>query len=303
MKTFAIGILALALGALLSFAAVEIGERTVHADPVIVVDAGVVTADAGTAGMVVLPPAVLLPDPIEHPALALTDVQLARKTGWPLAIWAALAMFGKALAYARDKLRTWPVIGKVAAWLAEGKRAMVVAAIGAVGAAGYNVLLAGGTVTAALIASGVAIAGLTHSTTQPTTPGAGANATTVTVLALMIGATLALGTSLMGCTPTQKATAINTTILVANAGCTAYATYVDAHLEALVQTSTSAADATAKVDAFKTQAEKVRQACAAVYAAVYAAVAANDNNALAAITPAAAALQAALKAAGVGGSL
>ncbi|HUS27552.1 MAG TPA: hypothetical protein VMZ53_03560 [Kofleriaceae bacterium] len=129
------------------------------------VSAGSALEGSGSAAGVTQPDVV---NPAQHPAQALDEVKLARKTSWPLAVWLALAMAGKALAYGRDKLKRVPVVGGVAALLAKGKGAMIVAAVGAVGAAGYAVLLDGGTLTAALVASVVALAGVTRSTTKTT---------------------------------------------------------------------------------------------------------------------------------------
>ncbi len=135
-------------------------------------DAGTVIVpamvDAGAAPVVT--PADALPNPLERPAQAMDDAKLARKTSWPLAVWAALAMAGKALAYGRDKMQGMPVFDDLATWLSKGKHAMWVAAVGAVGAAGYNVMVSGGTLVAALLASGIAIAGLSHSTTKGAAP-------------------------------------------------------------------------------------------------------------------------------------
>ncbi len=112
--------------------------------------------------------AAALPNPGTDPVAAWNDAKLARKTSWPLAIWGVLAMLGKLLAYGRDKLKGVPLLGGLASWLSKGKHAMIVAAVGAVGAAGYDVLISGGTLVAALIASVIAVAGIVHSTTQPT---------------------------------------------------------------------------------------------------------------------------------------
>ncbi len=122
---------------------------------------------AGVTTCSELPPkAADLPNPAAAPVQAWDDAKAARKVSWPLAVWAALAMLGKALAYGREKLKTVPIVGKAAEWLSVGKRAMVVAAIGTVGSAGYDVLISGGSVVAALVASGIAIAGTVHSTTK-----------------------------------------------------------------------------------------------------------------------------------------
>lgn len=131
---------------------------------------GSATSTITTTTTTEIKPNDALHNPATDPAGAWSDENAARKTSWPLAVWAGLAMLGKALAYGRDKLKTVPVIGKLAAWLATGKMAMLVAGVGAVGAAGYDVLMAGGSLVAALVASGVAIAGISHSTTQPTSP-------------------------------------------------------------------------------------------------------------------------------------
>lgn len=110
-----------------------------------------------------------LPNPATAPLQAWDDAKAARKVAWPLAVWAAIAMLGKALAYGREKLKGVPVVGKAAVWLSVGKRAMWVAAIGTVGSAGYDVLISGGSVVSALIASGIALAAVTHSTTKGVT--------------------------------------------------------------------------------------------------------------------------------------
>ncbi len=130
-----------------------------------VLDAGSASAPVATTVTITTTPADTLANPAEHPVQAMDDAKLARKTGWPLAVWAVLAMLGKALAYGADKLKGMPLFGSVSGWLAKGKHAMWIAAIGAMGAAGYNVLIEGGTLVGALIASGMAIAGLTHATT------------------------------------------------------------------------------------------------------------------------------------------
>lgn len=115
-------------------------------------------------------------NPAQHPAQAWNDEKAARKTSWPLALWLAMVMLGKALAYSRDKLKGVPLVGLAAAWLAKGKGAMLLAAIVAVGAAGYDVIANGGSWVSALVASGAALGGMMHSTTKNagTTGGAAA---------------------------------------------------------------------------------------------------------------------------------
>lgn len=132
------------------------------------------SVDKGSAAAPAPTKADALPNPLQNPVQAISEAKLAQKTAWPLAVWCVLAMLGKALAYGRDKIKGVPLLGKLAAWLAKGKGAMIVAAVGAVGAAGYNVMADGGTLTAAIVAAGIALAGITHSTTKnaPTTGGA-----------------------------------------------------------------------------------------------------------------------------------
>lgn len=135
-------------------------------------DAGIVEpVPAGSAVEVAVAPSKVeaVANPARSPVAAWDDVKAARKTSWPLAVWLVLVMLGKALAYGRDKLGKVPLVGKLAAVLAKGKGAMILAAVGAVGAAGYEVLLGGGSWVAALVASGAALGGVISSTTRPAT--------------------------------------------------------------------------------------------------------------------------------------
>ena len=113
-------------------------------------------------------PSASVPNPAKHPAQAWDDAKAARKSGWAVLVFFVLVGLTKALAYGRDKLQGLPGIGWIARRLAVGKTAMIVAGIGALGAAGYDVLANGGSVTSALMAAGVALAGALHSTTQGT---------------------------------------------------------------------------------------------------------------------------------------
>ncbi len=112
-------------------------------------------------------PVATLHDPLEAPLAALDDARAAKKTSWPLAVFAVLAMLTKALAYGAATLRGMPLIGVAAKWLATDKHAMWIAGLGTLVAAGYNTLVTGGTWVAVIVAIGVASAGLVHSTTQP----------------------------------------------------------------------------------------------------------------------------------------
>lgn len=124
-------------------------------------------ASDGSAAPAPSSPADKLHNPAQSPAAAWDEVKAAKRTSWPLLIWTIVAMLGKALAYGRDKLKGKPVVGRLAAWLAKGKGAMILAGISAVGSAGLAVLADGGSLVAVIVASGVAIGGVTHSTTQP----------------------------------------------------------------------------------------------------------------------------------------
>lgn len=134
-------------------------------------DTGSGSASTGSAATATSSPAMPstggVADPLEHPLAAIDQVKQAKQTSWPILVGLCLVMLTKALAYGAITLQTVPVIGVAARWLAAGKHAMAVAAAGMVAAAGYNTLVAGGTWVAALIAAGIAGAGLMHSTTQP----------------------------------------------------------------------------------------------------------------------------------------
>lgn len=133
-----------------------------------VVDAGSAAGSAAASTDEAVKPDATVTNPAQHPVQALDEVKLAKKTSWPLALWLGLVMLGKALAYGRDKLAKVPLVGKLATWLAKGKGAMLVAAIGAIGAAGYNTVIDGGTWVAGLVAAGAALGGVLHSTTKTT---------------------------------------------------------------------------------------------------------------------------------------
>lgn len=92
-----------------------------------------------------LPQAGGVVDPLENPGAAISEFQLAKKTGWPLAVLLVLVMITHGLAY----LEVTP-LGK---WLAVGTRASVISALGTMIAAAYNAVLMGGTLTAALFAA------------------------------------------------------------------------------------------------------------------------------------------------------
>lgn len=193
-----------------------------HADDTPPIDAGVIVVDAGTASG--LPAsASQLPDLTLHPAEAYSEASKAKNTSWALLVYFALVSLFKALAYAREKLGSVPIVGALAKWLATGKVAMVVAGIGAVGAAGYNVLVNGGTLVAALVVSGSAIAGAMHSTTQPTDAAPNVPTPKLPVakaLPMIAIFMLAIGYNASACTSAQKATATTTVSTAATTGIT-----------------------------------------------------------------------------------
>lgn len=149
---------------------VDAGAVTIEPAPVVGCAVGQWTVKDPTGATSCRDSAAMLPNPATSPIAAIDEVKEARRTSWPLAVWAAIAMLGKGLAYGREKLKGVPLAGKLAEWLSQGKRAMWLAAIGAVGAAGYDVMIQGGSTVAALVAAGIALAGVTHSTTKGATP-------------------------------------------------------------------------------------------------------------------------------------
>ena len=112
------------------------------------------------------PPSAAIPNPAENPVQAWDEAKAAKKGGWAILVFFVLVALTKALAYGRDRLKGWPGVGWIARRLAVGKTAMIVSAVGACGAAGYDALVQGGSATAALFAAGVALAGVLHSTTK-----------------------------------------------------------------------------------------------------------------------------------------
>lgn len=130
------------------------------------VDAGPTAPTVITTTTTEIKPSDVIVNPAEHPVQALGEAKAARKSGWAMLLFFCLVAITKALAYGRDKLAGLPLLGKAATWLATGKRAVLVAGLAAVGAAGYDILAGGGTVTAALFAAVTAYAAALHSTTK-----------------------------------------------------------------------------------------------------------------------------------------
>lgn len=127
------------------------------AQPVLV-DAGVTTAlDAGSAlagsGSAVEPtkPSDTIDDPIENPSEYISDVRLAKKTGWALAV--LVVLFGICKLLGRAKTIAW------LAWLGRGKAALIIGASGAVIAALIDTIALGGTLVAAGYAAVLALFG------------------------------------------------------------------------------------------------------------------------------------------------
>ncbi len=107
-----------------------------HADSAAPADAGIV--DAGSASTAGPAPSSALHDPTTDPAGALSDVKAA-KARWPLLVLVVLIGLAKVLPYLGGKLAP---IGK---WLAQGKRAVAIAAVGGLAASLYDGLASGGT--------------------------------------------------------------------------------------------------------------------------------------------------------------
>lgn len=118
---------------------------TALAEPI--ADAGI-TLDAGSAAAPAATPADQLHDPVSSPAAAWDDVKAAKKVGWASLVFAVLVMVAKLASRLGGRFKT----------LGTGKVAVVIGAIGALGAACYNAAADGGAWTAMLVAGMLAIA-------------------------------------------------------------------------------------------------------------------------------------------------
>jgi hypothetical protein len=164
MKKLALGILVL-LGLGLSYMGVAYADDGSGAGSV------ATAIDAGSGSAVAPAPAApsvdALHNPAQAPLAAFDDLKAAKKLGWAMALFAALVMLLKAVAYVKDKLGGVPLLGKLAAWLAVNKRAVWIAGLGAGCAAAYNALAEGGTWMAALMLVAAKVFALMSPTTEP----------------------------------------------------------------------------------------------------------------------------------------
>lgn len=136
----------LALTFLIAFGAVAHADNA--APRVLVAQAD--TGSAAPATPAAAPtPADKLHDPLSAPGASWDDLKAAKKVGWPLAVFAGLIMLCKLLARAKS-------VSFLAA-LGKGKTAVVIGALGALGAACFNAAAEGGAWTALLVAGVTAI--------------------------------------------------------------------------------------------------------------------------------------------------
>lgn len=156
MKIVIRALMGITLGAALMLGCVHIGLAFADTPS----DAGVAIASSGSATPIAVPYSDRLSNPMIDPFGAWNDFEAARKTSWVLGVFAALVMITKGLAYGKNALQAVPLLGRLAKWLAVGRRAIAVSGLGTIVAAGYDVLVAGGTWVAAVIACSIAAAGL-----------------------------------------------------------------------------------------------------------------------------------------------
>lgn len=113
-------------------------------------DTGSGSAVVSVAAPVAAPHADQLPDPVAHPAAAFDEIKAAKKLGWAVAAFVLLVFAAKAAGK----------LGASVKWLAplgRGKAAVVVGAIGALGAGCYDAAVSGGSWMAVLFAGAMAI--------------------------------------------------------------------------------------------------------------------------------------------------
>ena len=131
----------------------------------VVVDAGAGSAidtpapPAPPVVAVELKPSDKIHDPTSEPLEYVSDVKLAKRTGWPLAILVGLFGLCKILGRAKDV--------KALAWLGRGKAAFVVGCAGAIVAAMIDAVAGGGTLVAAGYAAAIALFGYIDTGKKP----------------------------------------------------------------------------------------------------------------------------------------
>jgi uncharacterized membrane protein YhaH (DUF805 family) len=122
------------------------------------VAAGAPSLDAGSGSSVILPispaptadlPSTIAPplaDPVANPVAAISDLRQAQRQGWAVLAFAVLVMLTRVGTH-------FSVTVKSLRWLGRGNAHPVLAACAAVGVAGYNALVLGGSMGAVVFAA------------------------------------------------------------------------------------------------------------------------------------------------------
>jgi len=109
----------------------------------------IASVEAGSAATPAPPPtagsdaASQLHDPLKDPGATISDLKIAKKAGWGLALFAGLVIVCRLLGRAKSLPKL--------AFLGQGKTAAIVGAIGAMAVAGYDSLANGGSWAAVLV--------------------------------------------------------------------------------------------------------------------------------------------------------
>lgn len=131
--------------------AILLGSAGLSAVTLVTLDDAFAQSDAGVDAPT--KPSDSLANPATDPLESVSDLKAAKKHGWPAAVFAAVVMLALAVGTAGKKINRL-------AWLGRGRWAVIVGGVTAVGAAGFDALLAGGSWLAVVTA--VALTGAAY---------------------------------------------------------------------------------------------------------------------------------------------
>ncbi|HEY1554779.1 MAG TPA: hypothetical protein VGF94_08095 [Kofleriaceae bacterium] len=277
---FALLVIAIA-GVWYSFGVINALADTPPSTSMPVIDAGV-----GSAAAAPIVDATQLANPATNPLVAVDQLEQLEAVGWPLAVLAGLIMLLDIVSLCAPR---WP---RLAAWLGQGRRPMLVAGAGAVAAAAFHSIALGGNWYAMIVAVMGTLLALRSPAPHPSLVMAAKKAAVTAVLLVCL---VGLG----ACAASSRTTALQGSLTTANAARAAFVAFDAHHQQDLVAQAKDKPSLDTAVATWRTQREPVEKDLTAAYQAIAAAAISDTDPSLAAAVAALVELQQALKTIGV----